>query len=161
MISSNHTLYILFSLAKLIHEQIAQGKYNEATSTWNQLESVIDTNSNSVDFYNFLLDSSMDPLSVTASESMAVAALSSVKRSLRGYSRYLSSKAASSDGSLEDLMNGVIKQKLKIIPQNVRYELMCQVMFAADSSYDLLKWLVLAAGAGNPALSSVTWQANS
>ncbi|KAG1368300.1 hypothetical protein COCNU_14G007680 [Cocos nucifera] len=38
----------------------------------------------------------------------------------KSYSMYLSSKASSS-GSLDDLMNGIIKKKLKIIPKNVSW----------------------------------------
>jgi len=100
------------SLAEQIKQQIANGQYNEATETWSQLESVISENSNSVDFYNFLRDSDQDPVSTT---SVALAMGTSMNR----YSRYLSSKA-SSNGGISELMNGVIRQKLKIIPKDVR-----------------------------------------
>lgn len=116
---------MLISLAKVIQKQIAEGKYKEATDTWSQLESVISDNSNSVDFYNFLLDEASDPLAVTSAASTvaAASALSSARMTMTGYSSYLSSKADFS-GSLEDLMNGVIKQKLNIIPKNVRWILL-------------------------------------
>lgn len=73
------------------------------------------------DFYNFLLDSGMDPVSLTAS-TLAVGA------SMRKYSRYLSAHKSSTpdgdgDGDVGSLMNGVIKKKLKIIPENVTYVL--------------------------------------
>ena len=64
------------------------------------------------DFYNFLLDSDQDPASTTT---VALAMGTSMNR----YARYLSSKA-SSNGGLSELMNGVIRQKLKIIPKDVR-----------------------------------------
>jgi hypothetical protein len=39
--------------------------------------------------------------------------------SLRRYSRYLSTKVASASDTLTKLMNGAIKEKLKIIPKNI------------------------------------------
>ncbi|GFP93537.1 serine carboxypeptidase-like 51 [Phtheirospermum japonicum] len=56
------------SLANQIKRQLEAGKFVEATNSWSDLERVISENSNSVDFYNFLLDSGMDPVSVIASE---------------------------------------------------------------------------------------------
>lgn len=64
------------------------------------------------DFYNFMLDSGGDPISIT---SMGLSDGISMKK----YSSYLSSKD-SSDGDFSSFMNGVIKEKLKIIPKNVR-----------------------------------------
>ncbi|KAH0457130.1 hypothetical protein IEQ34_015037 [Dendrobium chrysotoxum] len=125
------------SLAKVIQKQIAEGKYIEATDTWSQLEDVISENSNSVDFYNFLLDAAMDPLGMTSAESTAAATLSSVKMTMRGYSRYLSSKTVSTV-SLDDLMNGVIKNKLKIIPKNVSWGGQSDLVFASLGS-DFMK----------------------
>ncbi|EYU37017.1 hypothetical protein MIMGU_mgv1a0078931mg, partial [Erythranthe guttata] len=72
------------SLAKQISEELEAGNFVEATDTWSRLEEVISSNSNSVDFYNFLLDSGMDPVSMTASELTQQIA---IKR----YSRYLNS----------------------------------------------------------------------
>ncbi|KAI0500572.1 hypothetical protein KFK09_018786 [Dendrobium nobile] len=126
------------SLAKLIQEQITEGKYKDATDTWSQLEDVISENSNSVDFYNFLLDAAMDPLGMTSAESaVAAATLSSVKMTMRGYSRYLSSKTVSTV-SLDDLMNGAIKQKLKIIPKNVSWGGQSDLVFSSLES-DFMK----------------------
>lgn len=67
------------------------------------------------DFYNFLLDSGMDPVSLTAAELQKEIAINR-------YSRYLNSlrySAGSGNGDLSSLMNGPIKKKLKIIPENV------------------------------------------
>lgn len=104
------------SLAQVIQKQIAEGKYEDATDTWGKLENLISESSNSVDFYNFLLDEAMDPLAAT----VATATLSMKKMAMRRYSTYLSSKA-DSNGNVGDLMNGVIKKKLKIIPKNVSW----------------------------------------
>ena len=65
------------------------------------------------DFYNFLLDAGSYPIS-----GMAVA-LSDQIDMKKIYSMYLSSNASSVD--LASLMNGVIKEEIKIIPKNVRY----------------------------------------
>lgn len=104
-------------IAQKIKQQLEAGEFVSATDSWAQLESVISQNSNSVDFYNFLLDSGMDPVSLTAS-TLAVGA------SMRKYSRYLSAHKSSTpdgDGDVGSLMNGVIKKKLKIIPENVTW----------------------------------------
>ncbi|XP_050235496.1 serine carboxypeptidase-like 51 [Mercurialis annua] len=103
------------SLAQKIKQQISGGQYVEATSSWANLEGEISTSSNSVDFYNFLLDSGMDPVALSASELSQVTAL-------KRYMRYLkSSSPAANDGDIDTFMNGVIKTKLKIIPTNVSW----------------------------------------
>ncbi|KAK2980297.1 hypothetical protein RJ640_006295 [Escallonia rubra] len=106
-----------YSLAQHIKQQIDDGHFEEATSSWSELEDVISTSSNFVDFYNFLLDSGMDPVSLTAAElSRGIA--------MKRYSRYLTSLRSSVGGdgdSLDTLLNGVIKKKLNIIPENVTW----------------------------------------
>ncbi|CAN1197969.1 Serine carboxypeptidase-like 51 [Linum perenne] len=109
-------------LAEGIKKQIGEEKYIEATDSWSNLEGVVSENSNNVDFYNFMLDSGMDPVSMTAAELM----LGTTRRS---YSRYLSSTTTAAiaggevgDGvDIETLMNGVIKKKLGIIPQSIKW----------------------------------------
>ncbi|KAK4855867.1 hypothetical protein QYF36_011828 [Acer negundo] len=112
------------SLAVKIKQQLKDGQYVEATSSWSELEGLISSSSSSVDFYNFLLDSGMDPVSATATEK--ISEVISMKR----YSRYLSTLKSSSssssstpggDGDLNSLLNGAIKKKLKIIPENVTW----------------------------------------
>ncbi|XP_058004185.1 serine carboxypeptidase-like 51 isoform X3 [Hevea brasiliensis] len=104
------------SLAEKIKQQIRDGQYVSATDSWAELEGAISRSSNSVDFYNFLLDSGMDPVSLTAAEL-------SQGRAMKRYIRYLSSLRSSpdGDGDIDSLMNGVIKQKLKIIPNNISW----------------------------------------
>ncbi|XVF69046.1 hypothetical protein PTKIN_Ptkin11bG0049900 [Pterospermum kingtungense] len=106
------------SLAENISQQLQDGDFHGATDTWNELETVIDNYSNSVDFYNFLLDSGMNSISSTDSPSSN--GIFAVNR----YSRYLNSlrvSPGSNGGDLDSLMNGVIKKKLKIIPANVTW----------------------------------------
>lgn len=104
------------SLAQQIKKQIDGGKYADATDSWSELEEVIQSSSNSVDFYNFLLDSGMDPVSLTAIELAKGIGM-------RRYSRYLNSLMSSvgGDGDVDSLMNGAIRKKLKIIPENVTW----------------------------------------
>ncbi|VFQ77817.1 unnamed protein product [Cuscuta campestris] len=102
------------SLALKIKQKLEAGEFEEATDLWSELENRISADSNHVDFYNFMLDSDMDPLSMTASQ-QALA--------LKRYSAYLESHKSSPGGDdrLSTLMNGAIKNKLKIIPANVSW----------------------------------------
>ncbi|KAA8550290.1 hypothetical protein F0562_001974 [Nyssa sinensis] len=104
------------SLAQKIKQQIGNGHFEDATDSWGELEGVISSSSNSVDFYNFLLDSWMDPVSLTAAEL-------SKEIAMKRYSTYLGSLRVSPGGygDLYSLMNGAIRKKLKIIPDNVQW----------------------------------------
>ncbi|GKU93963.1 hypothetical protein SLEP1_g7512 [Rubroshorea leprosula] len=112
------------SISEKIKQQLEDGKYVEATSTWSELESAISISSNSVDFYNFLLDAGMDPVSIATSEISYGISLSKYSKYLKKYSRYLSSLRSSpggNGGDIDSLMNGPIKKKLKIIPSNISW----------------------------------------
>ncbi|KAJ1388982.1 Serine carboxypeptidase, serine active site [Sesbania bispinosa] len=106
------------SMAERIKEQLEAGQFVNATETWSELESLISFSSNSVDFYNFLLDSGNDPATLS---SMKMRLFKEI--SMRRYSKYLSSTRYSPgvEGDLNSLLNGVIKKKLKIIPKNVKW----------------------------------------
>ncbi|AEC08059.1 serine carboxypeptidase-like 51 [Arabidopsis thaliana] len=106
------------SLAEKIKTQIKNGEYVGATQTWMDLENLISSKSNFVDFYNFLLDTGMDPVSLTTSLKIKK------EEKIKKYSRYLNDMRSLSDvedveGDLDKLMNGVIKKKLKIIPNDL------------------------------------------
>ncbi|CAM8967611.1 unnamed protein product [Rhodiola kirilowii] len=90
-----------------IKQQISAGQYKEATDSWRELESVISDSSNSVNFYNFLLDSGMDSSSSSLSDQLQGMV------PMRRYSTYLNSLRPK-NGDIESLMNGVIKKKLKL-----------------------------------------------
>ncbi|GFS45831.1 serine carboxypeptidase-like 51 [Actinidia rufa] len=116
------------SLAQKIEQEVAQGKYEDAEGTWRELESVIYDRSNGVDFYNFMLDDGQDPVALTTKESKGLM----VDR----YSRYFSTNSFSSDNGasspdLGSVMNGPIKQKLKIIPHNVTWGGQGGIVFSA------------------------------
>ncbi|KAJ1699641.1 hypothetical protein LUZ63_008153 [Rhynchospora breviuscula] len=119
------------SMAEKIKQQIEAGKYGQATNSWGDLETYIISSSNSVDFYNFLLDSDMDPLGAAASSS-------NNGLSLRRYARYLSMKGESPSDTLTKIMNGVIKDKLKIIPKNITWQEESNEVFMALSN-DFMK----------------------
>lgn len=109
--------------AEKIKQLLVDGKFVEATNTWSELESVIIRNSNAVDFYNFLLDSGMDPVSMAATEVSDGIELNKYAKYLKKYSRYLSflRSPGGDGGDLDSLMNGAIKKKLKIIPSNISW----------------------------------------
>ncbi|KAL6537973.1 Serine carboxypeptidase-like 51 [Orobanche hederae] len=120
------------SLAKRIKQQIEAGKFVEATNSWSDLEEFIIANSNSVDFYNFLLDSGMDPVSSTTSSTVSEL-LSSYHIATKRYSKYLNSLRSTpgGDNDLDTLMNGLIKKKLKIIPNNIEWKMQSDHVFTA------------------------------
>ncbi|KAK7272188.1 hypothetical protein RJT34_28633 [Clitoria ternatea] len=108
------------SIAERIKQQLEAGQFDGATDSWGELENEISASSNSVDFYNFLQDSKSDSDTLNAMELGLYREVSMMR-----YSKYLASKSSSLLGSeenqLDSLLNGVIKKKLKIIPENVTY----------------------------------------
>ncbi|XP_044962738.1 serine carboxypeptidase-like 51 [Hordeum vulgare subsp. vulgare] len=97
--------------AQVVRQQIAAGQFKQAQATLNRMLSWIVVNSGHVDVYNFLLDAGMDPVAAGASASSSPAP---------EYSRYLESKSVGD--SIQEAMNGAIKQKLKIIPKDVVWQ---------------------------------------
>ncbi|KOM44139.1 hypothetical protein LR48_Vigan05g174400 [Vigna angularis] len=114
------------SIAERIKQQLEAGQFADATNSWADLENEISASSNSVDFYNFLQDDS-DSNSINAME-LGLSKEVSIMR----YSKYLNAKIStlgSEDDDLEKLLNGVIRKKLKIIPENVTYEVQSWEVF--------------------------------
>jgi serine carboxypeptidase 1 len=109
------------SIAERIKKQLEDGKFEDATNSWSELENVISASSNNVDFYNLLVDAGSDSVTIAASE------LGLLKEiSMKRYSKYLTSlrtrySTPGGDGDVDTLLNGVIKKKLKIIPENVTW----------------------------------------
>ncbi|KAM0888990.1 hypothetical protein ACQ4PT_027997 [Festuca glaucescens] len=113
------------AMAATAQQQIAAGQFYEAWSSWNKLLQFIGSKSARVDVYNFLLDSGMDPVSTTTSSNTHV----------KKYSRYLSIQEAASDpNAIGGIMNGVVKQKLKIIPSNVTWQELSYKVYSALTS---------------------------
>jgi serine carboxypeptidase 1 len=67
------------------------------------------------DVYNFLLDTGMDPVS-TGSVTGSTSSLQAIK-----YSSARLGTQDSGSNTIDGIMNGVVKQKLKIIPKNHTY----------------------------------------
>ncbi|KAJ9184375.1 hypothetical protein P3X46_004106 [Hevea brasiliensis] len=113
---SSNGLNISNSLALKIQQQLAEGEYENATSTWSELENAILAYSNNVDFYNFMLDFDNDPV-------VGISKQRSKGHSRDRYSRYLEARYYRSPRArnLYGLMNGPIRKKLKIIPKNVTW----------------------------------------
>ncbi|KAF8005612.1 hypothetical protein BT93_K0026 [Corymbia citriodora subsp. variegata] len=99
------------SLALKIQQELAEGKSKDATGTWYDLEQVILQYSNNVDFYNFMLDDMSDSAAVKESRI----------RSNR-YMERTSTGAGAANSVLGNLMNGPIRKKLEIIPDNVTWQ---------------------------------------
>ncbi|KAF8728893.1 hypothetical protein HU200_018188 [Digitaria exilis] len=101
--------------AKDVKRQIEAGQFAAAQASWSDLLDFISTKSGNVDLYNFLLDSGMDPVSAdtptTGSSPSSVQALM--------YATYLGSQDSDSN-TIDGIMNGAIKEKLKIVPKNLK-----------------------------------------
>ncbi|KVI09300.1 serine carboxypeptidase-like 51 [Cynara cardunculus var. scolymus] len=122
---NNSGLKISNSLVEEIKQHIANGEMMEATKTWSFLERVIIYTSNDVDFYNFLLDTGSIHEPMIATEQFR-------KFSNKRYSRYLDSlrvSAGAKEGDLHTLMNDVIRKKLGIIPKDVEWTDVSDLVF--------------------------------
>ncbi|WVZ57184.1 hypothetical protein U9M48_007602 [Paspalum notatum var. saurae] len=104
--------------AQTVKNQIVAGQFAASQGSWIDLLNLIDTKSGNVDMYNFLLDSGMDPVSA---DTLAVASSSSPS-SVQAvkYSAYLGSQDSGSN-TIDSIMNGVVKEKLKIVPKNLKW----------------------------------------
>jgi len=114
-------------MAATAQQQIATGQFAAAWRSWNDLLQFIDSKSASVDVYNFLLDSGMDPVTTTT----AAAATASNTHATK-YSTYLGSQEAAADANtIGGIMNGVVKEKLKIIPTNLTWQELSETVYTA------------------------------
>ncbi|XP_071675219.1 serine carboxypeptidase-like 51 isoform X1 [Lolium perenne] len=106
--------------AETVKDQIAAGQLADSQASWSELLGFIDSKSGSVDVYNFMLDSGMDP--VAAADLPATSWPStSTNVQLMKYSTYLGGDLGADSNTLGGIMNGVIKEKLKIIPKDVEW----------------------------------------
>ncbi|KAG2581929.1 serine carboxypeptidase-like 51 isoform X2 [Panicum virgatum] len=101
-------------MALLLKEQMQAGKFATARQTFTDLLDLIDSKSDSVAIDNFLLDTGMDPVLA------ADLGLSSLRST---HIMPVCSQASGSDpNTIEGIMNGVIKKKLKIIPEDLIWQ---------------------------------------
>ncbi|KAG7335190.1 hypothetical protein KOW79_001786 [Hemibagrus wyckioides] len=94
--------------AKAVQSAVEQEKYDTATQLWGIAENVVEQNTNGVNFYNILTPNSDLLKSSTENEGYLSALQRRHVRPLHGQ-------------SLDELMNGPIRQKLGIIPKNVTW----------------------------------------
>uniref|UniRef100_A0ACD5YF02 Uncharacterized protein n=1 Tax=Avena sativa TaxID=4498 RepID=A0ACD5YF02_AVESA len=107
--------------AETVKDQIAAGQLAASQGSWSELLDFIDSKSGSVDMYNFMLDSGMDPVAAVDLPATSSSPTSSNAQVMK-YSTYLGSNQQEADSNtLGGIMNGVIKEKLKIIPKDVEW----------------------------------------
>uniref|UniRef100_A0A0D9VG44 Carboxypeptidase n=1 Tax=Leersia perrieri TaxID=77586 RepID=A0A0D9VG44_9ORYZ len=94
-------------MAATVKKQTTAGQFAAAQKTWTDLLSLIDSESDSVNMDNFLLDTGMNPVLA--------------RSSLRGTQLMFHNSHTSqlTPNTIEGIMNGVIKEKLKIIPKSI------------------------------------------
>ncbi|KAF3845810.1 hypothetical protein F7725_002888 [Dissostichus mawsoni] len=94
--------------AEAVKRAVEQEQFEKATELWSVLETVVEQNSNGVNFYNILTQEPDESRSSAAGEDY-------ISLQVRRHIRPLHSQ------SLSQLMNGPIRKKLGIIPQNVTW----------------------------------------
>ncbi|XP_045613370.2 retinoid-inducible serine carboxypeptidase [Procambarus clarkii] len=110
---------------KEVSDAVQAGKMGQATELWGQAEDLIENVTNGVNFYNILKqahkDNSSNAVTVLPSNEIA----SRIHECL--YHRYVGQFSA----VLDALMNGPIRDKLKVIPHNVTWGGQSQLVFRA------------------------------
>lgn len=95
-------------VAQQVKTAVEQGQFLKATELWSEAESVVEKNTNNVNFYNILTqDTNENVKSIPRGDFISLL-----------YHRHI---ARLQKQSLGELMNGPIKKKLKVIPQNVTW----------------------------------------
>ncbi|TVU46719.1 hypothetical protein EJB05_06271 [Eragrostis curvula] len=111
--------------ADAVKAQIAAGQWATAQGSWNDLLNFVGSKSGDVDVYNFMLDSGMDLVSTDSTTGSSSTSLQAMK-----YSSYLGGQDSGSN-TIDGIMNGVIKQKLKIIPKDLMWQEISQAVYNA------------------------------
>ncbi|CAL4914740.1 unnamed protein product [Urochloa decumbens] len=111
--------------AETVKQQIAAGQLAPAQHSWTDLLDFIGTRSGNVDMYNFLLDSGMDPVSADTPTGSSPSNVQALR-----YATYLGSQDSDSN-TIDDIMNGVVKEKLKIVPKDLKWVEVSQSVYNA------------------------------
>ncbi|XP_040377565.1 serine carboxypeptidase-like 51 [Oryza brachyantha] len=101
-------------IAHMLKQQTDAEQFTAALKTFIDIFDLISSSSGYVSIYNFMTDNSMDPF---APSGFAPRFLPSGKNN-----SLLVSSSNSSSTIIDDIMNGVIKQKLKIIPKDLVWQ---------------------------------------
>ncbi|XP_070778637.1 retinoid-inducible serine carboxypeptidase [Enoplosus armatus] len=96
------------SAAEAVKKAVEQQQFAKATELWSMAETVVEQNTNGVNFYNILTQDPDDKVTSSAGEDF-------ISLQTRRHIRPLHSQ------SLSELMNGPIRKRLGIIPQNVTW----------------------------------------
>ncbi|TKR58871.1 hypothetical protein L596_030259 [Steinernema carpocapsae] len=110
----DNDLVIYNRQAEKCQKLVDQNRWSEATDCWGSAENVVESLTKDVSFYNV-----MDVSGIKQANS---AKFGSVRgTSLYFYGRRKSLAKARQSGSLEEFMNNEVRQKLRIIPESVRW----------------------------------------
>ncbi|XP_066387828.1 serine carboxypeptidase-like 51 [Miscanthus floridulus] len=121
-------------MAETVKEQIAVGNFSDAADSWNDLVVYfIPSRSGFVDMYNFLLDDGMDLLSADTPAGSSPNNIQALR-----YSTYLGSRDSNGSNTIGGIMNGVIKEKLKIIPKDLKWHELNHAVYNALGN-DMMK----------------------
>ncbi|XP_072225319.1 retinoid-inducible serine carboxypeptidase [Leuresthes tenuis] len=116
------------SAAEAVKQAVEQQQFLKATELWSVAETVVEQNTNGVNFYNILTQEPDEKLPFSAGEDFISLQAS---RHLRPLHRQ----------SLSELMNGPIRKKLAIIPQNVTWGGQAEEVFS-NMAGDFMKPVV-------------------
>ncbi|CAG0904612.1 unnamed protein product [Darwinula stevensoni] len=109
-------------LADATADEVKKGNGKAATELWMKTESLVENLTHGVDWYNILhLDADVQSLNAVTVEKKP-------RRGILSYDRHV---GLLQGGNLKDLMNGVIRRKLRIIPENVTWGGQSDEVFAA------------------------------
>nr|BAE32033.1 unnamed protein product [Mus musculus] len=115
----NQGLAEVSDIAEQVLDAVNKGFYKEATQLWGKAEMIIEKNTDGVNFYNILTKSSPEK----AMESSLEFLRSPLVRLCQRHVRHLQGDA------LSQLMNGPIKKKLKIIPEDISWGAQASYVF--------------------------------
>lgn len=95
------------AVAQQVKTAVEEGQFLKATALWSQAETAVEKNTNNVNFYNILTQDTEESLKSTTGDFITLQ-----------WRRHI---ARLHKQPLSELMNGQIKKKLKIIPENVTW----------------------------------------
>ncbi|KAI3360313.1 hypothetical protein L3Q82_014625, partial [Scortum barcoo] len=116
------------SAAEAVKKAVEQQQFLKATELWSVTETVVEQNTNGVNFYNILTQNPDEKLTYLTGQGF-------ISLQTRRHIRPLHSQ------SLSELMNGQIRKKLGIIPQNVTWGGQAEEVFS-NMAGDFMKPVV-------------------
>ncbi|XP_029401993.1 retinoid-inducible serine carboxypeptidase [Mus pahari] len=115
----NQGLAEVSDIAEQVLNAVNKGFYKEATQLWGKAEMIIEKNTDGVNFYNILTKSSPENTMESSLEFLR----SPLVRLCQRHVRHLQGD------TLSQLMNGPIKKKLKIIPEDITWGAQASYVF--------------------------------